>query len=87
MSGIIHWLESIQDAFAVDPSVAVDRIDGVRERFKIKQTDPMSVGRAVEGNRTATISRAQYGDVHMVIPMVSALDVPHTVRQAQPVSF
>jgi hypothetical protein len=55
----------------VDAAVVLDRLDTLRELLKIKQTDLMPMGRTVEGNGTASISRPQYSDVHIVILLIS----------------
>ena len=78
-------LESIKDSLAMNAAIVIDRFDILRESFKIKKTDPVPVGRAVEGNGAASVSRTQYRNVHMLILMVLTLYTPHTVGQAQPV--
>jgi hypothetical protein len=51
----------------VDAAVVLDSLNTLRELFKIKQTNLMAVGRTVECNGTAPVSRTQYSDVHIVI--------------------
>jgi hypothetical protein len=74
MPGMDHRLKSFKDTLAIDTSVVLDSIDTLRKLFKIKQTDLMAVGCAVECNGTAPGSRTQYSDVHIVILLISLRD-------------
>ncbi len=55
----IHRLKSMEDALAVDAPVDPDALDALRKLFKIKQTDRMAMGRAVERYGAAPVSRTQ----------------------------
>jgi hypothetical protein len=77
VSGKDHRLKSFKHALAADAPVVLDGLDTVRELLKIKQTDPMAVGRTVECNGTATVSRAQHSDVHILILTDSGLYISH----------
>jgi hypothetical protein len=74
VSGRSHGLKSFKYALAVDASVILDSLNILRELFKIKQTNLMTVGRTVECNGTAPVSRTQYSDVHIVILLISLSD-------------
>jgi hypothetical protein len=58
--------------------VFLNSLDILRKSFKIEQTDLMAVGRTVECNGTAPVSRTQYRDFHNLLLPISLSEISNS---------